>query len=40
MRHPNHRPRFKDPLELLPRGLTKLIQHLGQFGLSICVQRT
>ena len=24
MRHPNHRPRFKDPLELLPRGLTKL----------------
>jgi len=24
VRHPNHRPRFKDPLELLPRGLTKL----------------
>lgn len=24
MRHPNHRPRFTDPLELLPRGLTKL----------------
>ena len=24
MRHPNHRPRFNDPLELLPKGLTKL----------------
>ncbi len=24
MRRPKHRPRFKDPLELLPRGLTKL----------------
>ena len=24
MRHPNHRPRFQDPLELLPKGLTKL----------------
>ena len=24
MRHRNHRPRFKDPLDLLPRGLTKL----------------
>lgn len=24
MRHSNHRPRFTDPLELLPRGLTKL----------------
>ena len=24
MHHPNHRPRFGDPLELLPRGLTKL----------------
>lgn len=24
MSHPNHRPRFADPLELLPRGLTKL----------------
>ena len=24
MRHSNHRPRFKDPLELFPRGLTKL----------------
>lgn len=24
MRHPNHRPRFQDPFEFLPRGLTKL----------------
>jgi acetyltransferase-like isoleucine patch superfamily enzyme len=24
VRHPNHRPRFQDPLELLPRGITKL----------------
>ncbi len=24
MRHPNNRPRFQDPLEFLPRGLTKL----------------
>ena len=24
MRRPNHRPRFTDPLELLPKGLTKL----------------
>lgn len=24
MRHPNHRPRFTDPLEFVPRGLTKL----------------
>jgi acetyltransferase-like isoleucine patch superfamily enzyme len=24
VRHPNHRPRFQDPLDLLPRGLTKL----------------
>jgi len=24
VRHPKHRPRFEDPLELLPRGLTKL----------------
>jgi acetyltransferase-like isoleucine patch superfamily enzyme len=24
VRHPNHRPRFNDPLELLPKGLTKL----------------
>jgi acetyltransferase-like isoleucine patch superfamily enzyme len=24
VRHPNHRPRFSDPLELLPKGLTKL----------------
>jgi len=24
VRRPKHRPRFKDPLELLPRGLTKL----------------
>jgi acetyltransferase-like isoleucine patch superfamily enzyme len=24
VRHSNHRPRFMDPLELLPRGLTKL----------------
>jgi acetyltransferase-like isoleucine patch superfamily enzyme len=24
VRHPNHRPRFTDPLELLPKGLTKL----------------
>ena len=24
MRRPNHRPRFGDPLELLPKGLTKL----------------
>jgi acetyltransferase-like isoleucine patch superfamily enzyme len=24
VRHPNHRPRFQDPLELLPKGLTKL----------------
>jgi len=24
VRHRNHRPRFKDPLDLLPRGLTKL----------------
>jgi acetyltransferase-like isoleucine patch superfamily enzyme len=24
VRHPNHRPRFPDPLELLPKGLTKL----------------
>jgi acetyltransferase-like isoleucine patch superfamily enzyme len=24
VRHPNHRPRFQDPFEFLPRGLTKL----------------
>ncbi len=24
MRYPNHRPRFQDPLEFFPRGLTKL----------------
>ena len=24
MPHPNHRPRFEDPMQLLPRGLTKL----------------